>query len=105
LKKIITIALALALAAFLGGCSSQRGVINVNDVDSAVIGEKPEGYPKTVIKSLPDRPGFCIKVTENWKAHDYQGQTVWLKEKKVESLNCPRDQIQWQDQSFIRRDH
>ncbi|PFG11462.1 MULTISPECIES: hypothetical protein [unclassified Marinobacter] len=100
MKKLITIVLAV----LLGGCSSQQGAINSDDLDAAVIGKKPEGYPKTYIKSLPDRPGFCIKVTENWKAHDYQGQTIWLKEKKIESLNCPWDQMQWQDRSFLRRD-
>jgi hypothetical protein len=101
LKKIIT----LAVAVFLGGCSSQQGVIHSNNVDSAVIGAKPEGYPKTVIKSLPDRPGFCIEVTEDWKAQDYQGQTMWFKEKKIASLNCPWDQMRWQDRLFMRRDH
>jgi hypothetical protein len=101
LKKLITIVLAV----LLGGCSLQKGAISSDDLDAAVIGEKPEGYPKTYIKSLPDRPGFCIEVTENWKAHDYQGQTIWLKEKTIESLNCPWDQMQWQDRSFLRRDH
>ena len=100
LKKII----AIFLAVFVVGCATQEEVITLDDLKFAVTGEKPAGYPKTYIKSLPDRPGFCIKVTENWKPQDYQGQTVWLREKKIESLNCPWYDMQWQDRSAIRRD-
>ena len=99
MKKLITIVFAV----FVGGCSTQKEVLTLDDLGSAVIGEMPAGYPKTTIKSLPDRPGFCIKVTESWKAHDYQGQTVWLREKNIESLNCPWSEMQWQDRSAIRR--
>lgn len=99
MKKLVMIGFAV----FLGGCSSQKEALNLNDLSSAVIGDMPAGYPKTTIKALPDRPGFCIKVTESWKAHDYQGQTVWLREKKIESLNCPWSEMQWQDRSAIRR--
>ena len=60
-----------------------------NDQQPGIIGEKPEGYPRTFIKRLPDRPGFCIEVTEDWREYPYQGETMWLKEKTIKSLNCP----------------
>ena len=99
MKKLITIVFAVLVA----GCSTHKEAITLDDLGSAVIGEMPAGYPKTTIKALPDRPGFCIKVTESWKAHDVQGQQVWLKEKNIESLNCPWSEMQWQDRSAIRR--
>ena len=99
MKKLITIVFSV----FIGGCSTQKEAITLDDLGSAVIGEMPAGYPKTTINPLPDRPGFCIKVTECWKAHDYQGQTVWLREKNIESLNCPWSVMQSQDRSAIRR--
>jgi hypothetical protein len=94
----------IVFSVFIGGCSSQKQAISPDDLSAAVTGDMPAGYPKTTIKALPDRPGFCIKVTQSWKAHDYQGQTVWLKDKKIESLNCPWSESQWQDRSVIRRE-
>ena len=83
----------LVLSVFLGvsliGCALQQPALNLTDSDSAIIGEKPEGYPRTLIKRLPDLPGFCIEVIENWREHTYQGETIWLKEKTIKSLNCP----------------
>lgn len=85
MKCVPTILLGLSLM----GCASQQPAVNLDNADSAIMGEKPEGYPKTFIKRLPDLPGFCIEVTEDWRKHPYQGDTIWLKEKTIKSLNCP----------------
>ncbi|HEV8076784.1 MAG TPA: hypothetical protein VGP45_00190 [Marinobacter sp.] len=99
MKKLIT----LVFAVFASGCSTQQEAITQDDLDAAVVGEMPAGYPKVTIKRLPDRPGFCVKVTESWKAYDYEGQTVWIREKNIESLNCPWSEMPWPDRSAIRR--
>jgi len=65
MKSVLTILLGLSFI----GCASQQPAANLKTPDSAVIGEKPEGYPKTVIKRLPDLPGFCVEVTEDWREH------------------------------------
>lgn len=85
LKRVLTLLLGIGVM----GCTSQQPAVNLENADSAVIGAKPEGYPRTYIKRLPDLPGFCIEVTESWREHPYQGETIWLKEKRIKSLNCP----------------
>ncbi len=80
----------IVMGIVLAGCSSQPRTIVSQDLDEAVVGTKPEGYPKTVVQPLPDRPGFCVEVTENWKEHEQDGQVVWLKEKTVRSIGCTR---------------
>jgi len=92
LKGLITIVLVAARF----GCASKQAKFNFDGPDPAVVGDKPEGYPRTYIRPLPDFPGFCIKVTEDWKSHDHQGQTIWLREKQVKSLNCPSRHMEWQ---------
>lgn len=86
-------ALTVLLGISLMGCASQQPAVDLTNPDSAIIGEKPEGYPKTFIKRLPDLPGFCVEVTEDWREHTYQGGTVWLKEKTIKSLNCPGEPL------------
>lgn len=93
MKGLITIVLVAALF----GCGSQQARLNSEDPDSAVVGDnKPGGYPRTYIRPLPGFPGFCIKVTEDWKSHDYQGQTIWLRDKQIKSLNCPSGYREWE---------
>ncbi len=87
--------LIMLLGIGLMGCASQQPAINLNNADSAVIGAKPEGYPRTYIKRLPDLPGFCIEVTESWREQPYQGETIWLKEKTIKSLNCSGKTGKW----------
>ena len=89
MKRIFTILLGIGLI----GCASQQSAVDLKNSDSAIIGEKPEGYPKTFIKRLPDLPGFCIEVTEDWRKRPYQGETIWLKEKTIKSLNCPGEPL------------
>lgn len=79
------------VAAMLAACSSQPRTLVSQDMDDAVVGEKPEGYPKTAIRPLPDQPGFCVGVTEDWIQQEYEGQTVWLKQKTVESVSCTKE--------------
>lgn len=86
MKTLILAILAIGLA----GCSAQPKTIVAQDMDQGVVGAKPDGYPRTVIKALPDQPGFCVAVTEDWKAQAQEGQTVWLKEKSVESVGCTK---------------
>lgn len=86
MKAIMLIVLGLALA----GCSAQPRTIVSQNLDDAVVGVKPAGYPVTSIKPLPDQPGFCVAVTENWKQRDHDGQPVWLKEKTVQSISCTK---------------
>ncbi|WP_083260334.1 hypothetical protein, partial [Marinobacter sp. X15-166B] len=81
MKKLITISLGV----LIGACSLPQQTVNVIDVDSVVVGEKPGGYPKVYIKALPDRLGFCIKVTDDWAPQVYQGQTYWVRDQTVES--------------------
>jgi hypothetical protein len=45
MKCIFTILLVIGLI----GCASQQSAVNLKNSDSAIIGEKPEGYPKTFI--------------------------------------------------------
>jgi hypothetical protein len=96
MKSLFVIILAIALA----GCSSQPKTIVSQDLEDGVVGAKPEGYPKTMVKALPDQPGFCVEVTESWQEHDHEGQTVWLKEKKVQSIACTKDR--WRRLSMDR---
>ena len=86
MKILMLVVLGLAVA----GCSSQPKTIVSQDLDEGVIGAKPEGYPKTMVKALPDQPGFCVEVTESWKEQDRDGQVVWLKQKTVESTSCTK---------------
>lgn len=86
MKIIFLVIFAVALV----GCSTQPKTIVTGDLDEAVIGAKPEGYPKTLVKALPDQPGFCVAVTEDWEEHRREGQTVWLKAKTVESVGCTK---------------
>ena len=88
MKILFLILLGTALA----GCSSQPRTIVSQDWDDGVVGAKPGGYPKTVVQPLPDLPGFCIEVTEDWKEHDHEAQAVWLKEKTVRSIGCTKTQ-------------
>lgn len=85
------ILILIILGTVLAGCSLQPKTIVSHDLEDGVVGAKPEGYPKTVVKPLPDQPGFCVEVTERWKQHDYEGQTVWLKEKTVQSIACTKN--------------
>ncbi|MDK8465238.1 hypothetical protein [Marinobacter sp. SS13-12] len=85
MKRILIVLFGLGLA----GCVSQQPAVNLNNPDSAIVGEKPEGYPRTYIKQLPDLPGFCIEVTEDWRENLHQGETIWRKEKTIKSVNCP----------------
>lgn len=82
----------MCLAVVLVGCSAQPRTIVSQNIDEGVVGSRPEGYPRTVVKALPDQPGFCIEVTESWNEHQHEGQTVWLKQRTVESVSCKREQ-------------
>jgi len=55
-----------------------------------VIGQKPEGYPKTHIEPYPGFSGFCLEVKESWREDSNQGQTIWLKDKELKSMRCPQ---------------
>jgi hypothetical protein len=88
MKHLILIGIAVVFA----GCSSQPRTIVSQDIDSGIVGAKPDGYPKTTVKPLPDQPGFCVEVTESYKEHDHEGQTLWLREKTVRSISCTRQQ-------------
>lgn len=96
MKSLFIILIGITLA----GCSTQPRTIVTQDLSEGVVGAKPEGYPKTMIKALPDQPGFCVKVTEDWQEREYQGETVWLKEKTVRSASCTKDR--WYQ---LARDH
>jgi|AntRauTorcE11898_2_1112593.scaffolds.fasta_scaffold16431_1 hypothetical protein len=86
MKYLMTILLGLALI----GCSAQPRTIVSQDPDDRVVGAKPAGYPKTTVKALPDQPGFCVKVTQDWVEQSGQSQTVWFKEKTVQSTSCTK---------------
>ncbi|WP_191964425.1 putative periplasmic lipoprotein [Marinobacter confluentis] len=83
--------LMMMLVAFaLVGCSAQPRTIVSQDPGDTVVGDRPEGYPRTVVKALPDQPGFCVEVTESWKEGQQNGDTVWTKQKTVESTACTK---------------
>lgn len=86
MKYLITIVLGLALA----GCSAQPKTIVSQDPADRVVGEKPAGYPKTTVKALPDQPGFCVEVVQDWVEQPRQSEAVWLKEKTVQSISCTK---------------
>ncbi|MDI9244718.1 hypothetical protein [Marinobacter sp. CHS3-4] len=88
MKYLVTVAILL----FLAGCSSQPKIISAENSEGGVAVSKPEGYPKTEIRALPDQPGFCVAVTESWREGSRDGQTVWLKEAAVESASCTKTQ-------------
>lgn len=83
--------LMLILVGFaLTGCSTQPRTLVSQDPDDRVVGDKPEGYPRTQVKALPDQPGFCVAVTEDWHEQEDGGQTVWIKAKTIESESCTK---------------
>lgn len=86
MKNLLFIVLGIALA----GCSTQPKTIVTQDLSEGVVGTKPEGYPRTEVKALPDQPGFCVEVTEAWQEHKHEGKSVWLKEKTVRSIPCTK---------------
>lgn len=81
----------ISLVVLFAGCSSQPRTVVFQDPDAAVWGSKPDGYPKTVLKALPDRPGFCVKVTEDWEPRELEGRDVWYRSRTVESLSCTKE--------------
>lgn len=86
MKILMLIILGLAVA----GCSTQPRTLVSQDPEERVVGEKPAGYPKTVVRALPDQPGFCVEVTEDWQNQEEDGQTVWTKEKTLQSKSCTK---------------
>ncbi|WP_150910227.1 hypothetical protein [Marinobacter halotolerans] len=96
MKSLLLFVFAITLA----GCSTQPKTIVNQDLSEGVVGTKPEGYPKTMVRALPDQPGFCVEVTQDWQERSYEGKTVWLKEKTVRSASCTK--YRWYQ---LARDH
>ena len=85
--KFIVVALA---ALTVVGCATHKETLISNNPDLLVIGQKPEGYPKTHIEPYPGFPDFCLEVKESWREDSYHGQTIWLKNKELKSMQCPQ---------------
>jgi|AntRauTorcE11898_2_1112593.scaffolds.fasta_scaffold08453_2 hypothetical protein len=93
-------AVLMCIAVALVGCSTQPKTIAAQDIEDGVVGAKPEGYPKSTVKPLPDQPGFCVEVTERYKERNHEGQTIWLKEKTVASISCTKQQWERLERGF-----
>ena len=86
MKLIVAAVLALSVV----GCATHQKTVISNNPDLLVVGSKPEGYPKTHIEPYPNFPGFCIEAKESWREDNYQGQTIWLKDRELKSMQCPK---------------
>lgn len=86
MNVIFTVLAAIAVS----GCATHKGTLVSTNPDLLVIGQKPQGYPKTRIEPYPDFPGLCLEVKESWREDSYQGQAIWLKDEELKSMRCPR---------------
>lgn len=82
------IAIILLLGLGLSACAARQAPSKPGIPETAIVGEKPKGYPRTTVRQLPDRHGFCVEITETLREDTHQGQTIWLKEKAIRSVNC-----------------
>ncbi|MTD33689.1 hypothetical protein [Paludibacterium denitrificans] len=82
--------LAVLIAFTAAGCATHKETFTSTNPNELFIGKKPDGYPKTYIEPYPGYPGFCLDVKETLREDHFKGQTIWLKDKYLRSVDCPQ---------------